>query len=95
MTKAMNSLSNETEIMQSQLLLEYLRTGTIAPLKKDDTKATVEAKLGVPSDWKGRVAGIGWQGPLFIDFRESWHGTTVLFALGLPILISMACAESV
>ena len=41
--------------MQSRLLIEYMRTGWIAPLKKGDSKEVVETKLGAPEDWKGRV----------------------------------------
>jgi hypothetical protein len=58
--------------MESSLLLEYLRTGTISPLAKADSKRQVESKLGKPDDWKGRVAGIGWEGPPFADFHDSW-----------------------
>ncbi len=58
--------------MQSQLLVQYLRTGAISPLNKSNSKGDVEAKLGPPDDWKGRTGGIGWEGPLFTDFHESW-----------------------
>ena len=58
--------------MQSQLLIEYMRTGAITPLKKGDTKSQVESKLGAPDDWKGRIAGIGWVGSLFADYHDSW-----------------------
>ncbi len=58
--------------MQSRLLIEYMRTGAITPLKKGDTKEEVEAKLGAPEDWKGRQGGFGWVGPLLTDHRDSW-----------------------
>jgi hypothetical protein len=58
--------------MQSSLLLEYMRTGNITPLKKGDSKNEVEAKLGAPDDWKGRRGGIGWEGPLLTDYHDSW-----------------------
>jgi hypothetical protein len=58
--------------MQSRLLIEYLRTGWIAPLKQGDSKELVEAKLGLPEDWKGRVGGFGWAGPLLTDYHGSW-----------------------
>jgi len=58
--------------MQSRLLIEYMRTGWIAPLKKGDSKELVEAKLGAPEDWKGRVCGFGWSGPLLTDYHDSW-----------------------
>lgn len=28
--------------------------------------------LGSPQDWKGRTAGIGWEGPTITDCHESW-----------------------
>ena len=58
--------------MQSSLLLEYMRTGNITPLKKGDSKSEVEGKLGAPDDWKGRVGGIGWEGQLLTDYHDSW-----------------------
>jgi hypothetical protein len=58
--------------MHSSSLVEYMRHGTIAPLVKGDSKRDVEAKLGPPEDWKGRVGGIGWDGPLLSDYHESW-----------------------
>jgi len=58
--------------MQSSLLVEYMRTGAISPLKRTDTKRGVEAKLGAPLDWTGREGGIGWTGPLLTDFHDSW-----------------------
>ena len=58
--------------MHSSLFLEYMRTGTIPPLAKEDTKSEVESKLGPPDDWKGRIGGIGWEGPPFADFQDSW-----------------------
>jgi hypothetical protein len=58
--------------IQSHLLAEYMRTGMIIPLTKDDRKRDVERKLGPPDDWKGRAWGFGWEGSLLADFRESW-----------------------
>ncbi len=58
--------------MQSRLLIEYMRTGAITPLKKGDTKEEVEAKLGAPEDWKGRQGGIGWVGSLLTNYYDSW-----------------------
>ena len=58
--------------MQSSLLLEYMRTGTVSPLNKADTKREVEVKLGTPEDWAGRRRSIGWTGPLIADFHDSW-----------------------
>jgi len=58
--------------MQSSLLAEYLRTGTIPPLAKGDSKRQVGAKLGPPDDWKGRIPHIGWEESPFADFHDSW-----------------------
>jgi len=58
--------------MQSPLLLEYMRTGAISPLKKTDTKREVEAKLGTPEDWIGRIVCFNWSGALLADFHDSW-----------------------
>jgi len=59
--------------MQSKLLVEYLRTGAISPLKKADGKCEVESKLGPPGNWKGRETGFNWQGSLITDYRDSCH----------------------
>src|SRR5690242_12992820 len=67
-----NLLFSQTVLMESQLLLEYMRTGAIAPLKNGDTKEEIEAKLGAPEDWKGRRGGIGWKGRLLTDYHDSW-----------------------
>lgn len=58
--------------MHSQLLIEYMRTGWMSPLKKGDSKEQVEAKLGPPEDWKGRADEYAWAGPLLKDYRDSW-----------------------
>jgi hypothetical protein len=58
--------------MRSKLMLEYLRTGAISPLKKADGKSEVKAKLGPPNDWKGREAGFDWEGSLVTDYHDSW-----------------------
>ena len=79
--------------MHSQVPLDYLRSGTIAPSSKSDTKSDVEAKLEAPDDWKGRISGFGWDGPLLTDFRQSWawHCGSVCIAFpdarlsGLPV----------
>jgi len=70
--------------MESPLLLEYLRAGTIAPLKKGDSKEVVEAKLGVPDDWKGRVPGIGWCEPLLTNHHQSWAWHYGSLCIGFP-----------
>jgi hypothetical protein len=58
--------------MKSRLLVEYMRTGAITPLKRGESKREIEAKLGPPDDWKGRVSGFGWVGPLLTDYHDSW-----------------------
>lgn len=58
--------------MQSRLLIEYLRTGTIPPLEKGDTKGEVEAKLGLPGDWKGRQRDFAWSGSPLTNPHDSW-----------------------
>jgi len=78
--------------MDSPLLIEYMRTGTIRPLAKGDTKNQVESKLGPPDDWKGRIPHIGWTGPPLTDFHDSWgwhYGSLCIcfpepFLYGLP-----------
>jgi hypothetical protein len=52
-------------------LVQYLRTGTIAPLKKGEPKAQVEATLGKPDDWRGRITCFTWEAPPLADFRDS------------------------
>jgi len=58
--------------MQSSLILQYMRTGAMSPLNKADTKSEVEAKLGTPEDWIGRILCFNWSGPLLANFHDSW-----------------------
>src|SRR5260370_41460237 len=58
--------------MQSRLLIEYMRSGVITPLKKGESKGEGEAKLGALEDWKGRQGGIGWVGSLLTNYYDSW-----------------------
>jgi hypothetical protein len=61
--------------LDSPQLVEYMRTGSIRPLAKGDTKSQVESKLGPPDSWKGHGPDYCWEGPYLSDFHDSyaWH----------------------
>jgi hypothetical protein len=59
--------------MNSASLAEYLSTGVISPLRREDQKSDVEQRLGPPNDWKGRIQGIGWDDPPIANFHDAGH----------------------
>lgn len=90
------SLTNSNPI-ESDLFVEYLRTGMMRPLTWKDRKEDVERKLGAPDDWKGRTESIGWYDPLLSGFRDSyaWHygGLCVVFMGDEISSLSISCDD--
>ena len=77
--------------LDSAQLVEYLRTGTIHPLAKGDTKLQVEAKLGPPDSWKGQKPDYAWNGPELWDFHDSyaWHYNSLCVTFPDPLLAGL------